>query len=398
MSLWRLNPFAPEIRAPLVPEDLGVIAVQLALSFPQWVRRRRFVVGYVDDTTIQQRMSVDFLLPPPEWFWSTTAPRQGDRIYVPIHLAKKETLDQFTAFDEDGRRLTMLATADNGSLAIAGLLPLVRGRAVGRLTAAEREVIEPQLEAELRKVVMAPERPDAPPVEDVLASAFAGPLGRILTVEDEVRAIVRDLAGGFLMLVPVTYEPGVDRLLKAEWDIPNYWRGRRDTTRPALLWLQSALASIGWADKRQNIPDLQLGWARSTHVEVVAPEDVEMSAVTLEAWQYEPGESAPARTARTVFDKPRATINIAPLVAFDPFERDANVREQAARKLLQARPDRTAAVVADASTRAWIQRLAVLASVLSAVLAFGLLRTWVGSDLRNRNRPEVHRRLSLGGG
>ena len=298
---------------PLVAEDLGVIAVQLALSFPEWVRRRRFIVSYVNDTTIQQRMSVDFVLPDSDWFWSTTAPEPGSRIYVPIYLPAKDTLDQFTAFDEEGRRLTMLPTADNGALAVAGLLPLVRGLAAERLSDEARREVLPFLEEELTKVVMAPKRRHAASIEAVLEQAWAGPLGGVLTEEDETKAVVRDLAGGFLMLVPVTYEPGVDRLLKAEWDIPNYWRGKRDGAGLP-RWAMSCLASVGWADKRQNIPALQIGWARSTHVEVVAPADVEMSSVSLLAEQYDAEETktGPVTTLRTVFNKPRATINVAP--------------------------------------------------------------------------------------
>jgi hypothetical protein len=200
-------------------EDLGVIAVQLALNFPEWVRRRRFVVSYINDTTIQQRMSIDFVLPRETWFWSTVAPTAGSRIYVPLYLPAKETLDQFTAFDEDGRHLTMLPTADNGALAVAGLLPLVRGLARERLDPSRLGAVLPLLEAELTKVVMAPQRPDAPTTDAVLEAALRGPLGEVLTEDDQTKAVVQDLAGGFLMLVPVEYQPGVDRLLKAEWNV-----------------------------------------------------------------------------------------------------------------------------------------------------------------------------------
>lgn len=271
-------------------EDLGVIAVQLALNFPEWVRRRRFVVSYINDTTIQQRMSIDFVLPRETWFWSTVAPTAGSRIYVPLYLPAKETLDQFTAFDEGGRRLTMLPTADNGALAVAGLLPLVRGLATERLAPSRLEVVLPLLEAELTKVVMAPRRPDAPTTDAVLDAALCGPLGEVLTEDDQTKAVVQDLAGGFLMLVPVEYRPGVDRLLKAEWNVPNYWIGQRGANGP-MRWAQSFLASIGWADKRQNIPNLQIGWSRSTHVEVVAPEDVDDRETVAGPWRYSDGRA-----------------------------------------------------------------------------------------------------------
>jgi hypothetical protein len=209
----------PAPRQVLDKEDLGVIAVQLALYLPQWVRRRRFIIDYVDDTTIHQRMSVDFVLPEADWFWSPTRLEPGTKIYVPLTIALKDTLDQFTAYDEGGRRLSMLPTADNGALAVAGLLPIVRG-AAGRLADLAT------LERHLGDIVFARKTPDHDPIEEVLQPKLDGELRAILPVQDEVRSLLRDLARGFLMLVPVTYEPGVDRLLKAEWDFPNYWRGR----------------------------------------------------------------------------------------------------------------------------------------------------------------------------
>jgi hypothetical protein len=356
-------------------EDLGVIAVQLALSFPEWVRRRRFIVSYVDDTTIQQRMSVDFVLPEADWFWSTITPQPGSTIYAPLYLPAKETLDQFTAYDEERRHLPMLPTADNGALAVAGLLPLVRGLARERLSPGRLRQVLPGLEAELTSVVMASKRDGAPTTDQVLESALSGALGEILTEEDETKAVVRDLAGGFLMLVPVTYRPREDRLLKAEWDIPNYWIGQRGAKGP-MRWAQSALASVAWADKRQNIPNLQIGWARSTHVEIVSPPDVEMTGVSLRARQYDGryAQRGPVGTTRSVFNKPRATLNVAPRAAASLLDRDPVRRETAAKELLQARGDIATVEVRFRSPASGVLVAATIASVMLSVLM------WVASE------------------
>jgi hypothetical protein len=361
-------------RTALDPEDLGVIAVQLALNFPEWVRRRRIVVSYVNDTTIQQRMSIDFMLPDADWFWSTTAPAPGQRIYIPIYLPAKETLDQFTAFDEDGRHLTMLPTTDNGALAVAGLLPLVRGSAAERLTVSECASVFPFLEEELTSVVMAPNSPAAVPTEQVLAKALDGPLGTVLTKEDETKAVVRDLAAGFLMLVPIIYQPGVDRLLKAEWDIPNYWRGKRDGNG-LVRWVQSCLASVGWADKRQSIPALQIGWARSTHVEVVAPADVEMTSVSVRAEQYDAGQPGQDTVVsfRSVYNKPRATINVSPRV-LSPLNPEKATRDRVAKELLQARGDTASVEVRFRSPSSGVLVAATTASVMLTTLL------WVAAE------------------
>jgi hypothetical protein len=357
-------------RAPLDVEDLGVVAVQLALDFPAWVRRRRFVVDYVDDATIQQRMSIDFTLPLRAWFWSTVAPREGATVYVPIYLPAKDTLDKFSVYDEDGRRLTMLPTSDNGALAVAGLLPLVRGLALERLSDDDVRRVLPLLESEIKKVVMAPKRPGALTAEEVMAAAFAGPLGEVLRAEDLPTTMLQDLAAGFLMLVPIPYHAGLDRLLKAEWDIPAYWVGGRGVRRHVQSWL----AAIGWADKRQVIPRLQIGYARSTHVEVAAPDEVEMAAVSLMAEQYDPfhAGAGPVGVTRTVFSKPRATINIAPRVDSASLVGDAGRRDHAM-ELLQARSD-----VADVEIRFRSPASGVLVAATTASAMLAVL-IWVAS-------------------
>lgn len=350
-------------------EDLGVIAVQLALHFVVWVRRRRFIVSYIDDTTIHQRMSVDFALPEPDWFWSTTSPSPGQTIYVPLHIPVKETLDQFSVFDEGGRRLSMLATAENGAIAVAGLVPPVRGLAP-EATSTE------DIEKALRAIVMAPKRPDYDPVVCVYEKELAdGVLTKVLTRDDEIRAVVRDLASGFLMLVPVSYQPGEDRVLKAEWDVPNYWHGRREGRRLYRLGRRvlSCLASIGWSDKRQLIPELQIGWGRSTHVEVVAPPDVSMASAALRSVQYAaPGTSKTA--VRTVFNKPRTTINIAPRVEYDPYEKDAKKREAVATAALQCRRDEASLELRFRSPPAGV----LVAATTAAAMLTSLV--WVASE------------------
>jgi len=313
---------------------LGSVAVQLALAFPAWVRRRRFVVSYVDDTTIHQRMSVDFSLPEPSWFWTPDPPQPGTVLYVPLHILVKETLDRFSISDEQGRRLTMLPRADNGALAVAGLLPMVVALSAGHNLSVA------QLKAALSEVVTGRQTRPGDPAKARVRAQLDGVLAEVLTREDETRSLVEDLAGGFLMLVPVTYAPGVDRLLKAEWDLPNYWHGQRDKRR-IRRHAQSALASVGWADKVQRIPDLQFGWARTTHVEIVSPAEVRMSEASLNVTQYDPNLRAPVvtRGLRTAFEKPCATLNASPRIAFDPYEPDVERREQAIGELLQCRGD-----------------------------------------------------------
>jgi hypothetical protein len=340
-------------------ERRGQIAVQLALRFPEWVRRRRFTIEFVDDTTFRQRMSVDFMLPHPDWFWAEEPPEEGEVLYVPLHLPRKDTLTNFSVSDESGTRLSTLTTDENGGLATAGLLP------VARQLASERYPIDDdELRGSIERIVMATKSAEHDPVTEVLNPSLAGVLGKIFSAEDEAKALLRDLADGFLLLVPIEYRHERDRVVKLEWELPNFWHGRTNQNR-VLLYLQSFLASIAWADKRQNIPDLQLGWARSTHIEVVAPDDVELTAASLNVVQYDPALRGPVGVdaLRVAYDRPRLNLNTSIRVAFDP-----DTPDEADQDVVLARGDTGSVDVLMRTPAAGVLVAALVASAITSVL------------------------------
>jgi hypothetical protein len=88
----------------LITGDLsrsGLTTVDLAAGLPEWVRRRKTTFRFVDDATIQHRMSVDVVLPPPSWFIGNP-PQQHDAIYLPLGLSRKETLVALNITDRAG--------------------------------------------------------------------------------------------------------------------------------------------------------------------------------------------------------------------------------------------------------------------------------------------------------
>lgn len=100
---------------------VAVTAVQLALTFPMWVRRRKWTFTYVDDTTIRQRQSIDFRFPQPEQF-GQLAPAPGDEILVPLWISNKTPLNDLDIFDEEGRTMSMRNQRENGEVAALGML------------------------------------------------------------------------------------------------------------------------------------------------------------------------------------------------------------------------------------------------------------------------------------
>jgi hypothetical protein len=125
------------------PAHLGFIAVDLASSFPQWVRRRKTTYRFLDEATVALRRSVDLVLPDIDWF-AGQPPREGQTIYIPLDIFKKETLAGFSVFDQEGRPVSVLNTHENGVLSTEGFSVLVDRYApppAGRFREALRGVI-----------------------------------------------------------------------------------------------------------------------------------------------------------------------------------------------------------------------------------------------------------------
>jgi hypothetical protein len=105
----------------LTDDQLAIIAVRLALSFPQWVERRVEHVVYLDDTTVRQRESVTLRWPEPEFFTDRARPQRGQMIYVPLDVLRKRPLIEVDVAKPDGSTFPILSTRRNGEMAASGI-------------------------------------------------------------------------------------------------------------------------------------------------------------------------------------------------------------------------------------------------------------------------------------
>jgi hypothetical protein len=293
----------------LAEEDvLAATAVELALTFASWVRRRKWTIEYVDDTTIRQQMTVDFRLPGEDRLASS--PGRGETIYVPLWISKKLPLTNVDVRDEEGRALPVLNRMENGRLASRGLFLAIDGAAAAR----QVEVNPDALAEALRTIATAQPKTDLP----AIAAALESPaLNRALEEGDERSALVQDLGDGFLLMVPVEYEPGRDRLIKLAFDTPHYWHGEQPGWRDRG---RSALASLGLADKEQKFERISIGLARGTHFQLNAPANVDLAEAWIDVRQYDPdrGEIELIDRRQVVYDRPRAELNVSLRAAYDP--------------------------------------------------------------------------------
>ncbi|MGH2948555.1 MAG: hypothetical protein ACRDPC_20245 [Solirubrobacteraceae bacterium] len=353
-----VDAFAGDPQA-LAPDQLGIIATYLALEFPLWVRRRKTTHRYVDDTTVDLRISIDFRLPAADRFPATARPERGQLLYVPLDIATKTSLIRFSVRDEEGNALSLQNTRENTALATAGMNAVVNGLA----GTGSRPAIEPdQLRPELEKIIAAPGDTWQAAVEAALGPGEL--LGQVLAEHDEYRDLLEKLANGFLMLVPVEYNPCLDRVLKLEYRVVQEWsgRGRRSSTRR----LANELASIGWLDKVQDFEPLRIGWAQGSHFEFEAPEEVELAEARLDTVQFDErfDDRVQFRRRVVVYDRPQVDLNVSPRVVHDPHDAD----DASLQALMRCRYDTASVRLRLAPPLTGVFAAAVLTSMVISVL------------------------------
>jgi len=258
-----------------------LIAIDLAASFPQWVRRRKTTYRFVDESTVTLRQSIDLVLPDADWF--ADPPQLRDTIYIPLHILRKETLTGFSVTDREGLPVSVLNTHENATLVTEGFGALINPDAPGA--------------AALRAVVLA-ETP-------VAGSERLEDLPEGLVPGGQYQALLHDLAVGFLVLVPVSYEADANHIFKLEWSATYGWAQRGFGGG-----LRSVAASFGLADKVLEFPDLPVGFAHGTHFEFDAPEGVRNLETKLEPVEDDGEVEGQPSHRRIAYAKPQANVNI----------------------------------------------------------------------------------------
>lgn len=319
----------------LTRERLGIITVHLALTFPVWICRRKTSFAFVDDTTVHRRQSVDFVLPHPQDFGSAY-PTLGETLYVPLSIRDRASLVKFSIVDEEGTTLPLIRHADSAELAAYGFSALADGlnSQLGRPKGDARE------QRRLLKQAFSASN-GAQLLEQ--AAGTGAPLN-ILRADGEMGgvydALMRELAVGVLMIVPIVYEPGVHRIVKMEHDAPMAWESESSKYAASRVG-QRVLASLSLKDKATGVSGLDIGWARSTHVEFDSPEQVDLSTALMRCkqWDATVQNHVEVDLGPTDPGQPAVDICVQPRVEVDPRDPDDGRRRQMLRDLLLSRQD-----------------------------------------------------------
>jgi hypothetical protein len=265
----------------LTEDQLGNVAVRLALSFPEWLQRRVEHVSYLDQRTVRQAEGVMFQWPQPEFFAEGARPEPGQMVYVPLDLLTKEPLAGLEGTRPDGSPFPILPFERTARLASAGITAFVWGEAKKHKQSLGRESLQ------IIDAIVTSAPAIATALLDVITNEHSE-LGKALPLHTEVRGLLEELATSVLLLAPAVYEPGEEVVYR-------YGYCRVLPKRPERRRLRIML---GLADIDVEHQGLSLGWGKTYHFEVDAPAGVRLSRARLYGtYACGPGEPVTALIA-----------------------------------------------------------------------------------------------------
>jgi hypothetical protein len=299
-----------------VSRDFGAVLLTLLINWDGWVHRRVDSVRLDDPVTVTRRVSVDFTvdrtLPAP----SRTG--QGDPVhFVPLAVLKKQPLTKFSLRDEAGAALPVLTRKRNGAVAASVLVSLAEWGIDDEFEKKWGRELPPELEKEIWAIARE-DPPEANEIVDGIASPAAAAVEdsddpesawrNQLAGDDTFLEWARKLADSFILTVPLINPAGCRRILKYEyeeqrrpprvgmprlfewlrrfwlWAVtsadPNRAAGAHAPRTPLPLWL---MRLIGWRPAAIKIETPGLAFGGSYHLEVEAPEGLQITRGRIQA-------------------------------------------------------------------------------------------------------------------
>jgi hypothetical protein len=268
----------------------GIIVMHLLLDADAWVHRRTETITFVDDKTVNQRVTVDFTIPQQvRGYLDITADLLP---LVPLSLLRKRVLRHFDLRDADRSAVPLLDTIESTQLA-EGALRARSTELIGwepselvvrdlkTIAAESGDALRSAFEAMMSEQGKAPQRSLDPPgmtpgtSRPDIQAADAVPLevrarferNKLVNDAEFFRMLVA-LAQSFIVAAACDPNPGSRQLIKYSYE------SHFDSEDPgAARWLATRL---GWRAPEFRVRTPGAKQARSYHVEVVAPEDLEV--------------------------------------------------------------------------------------------------------------------------
>jgi hypothetical protein len=252
---------------------------------------------------IRRHVSVDLTVPP------TSEPvvekDSGSIHFVPFALLQKAPLINFDLIDESGASLPLLTKRRNGKLATATLVALAESVISSEFEAAHGAEVPEEVERDLWTIAHG-----APDVARGKWKALKDPAGpdstaeawrQQLTQNSDFMLLAEDLSQNFIAVTPLKCRPDDRRVLKFSYEhigrdpVPAIWR---PVLTPFALWLKVTRSKalpdgtagapvlpfrewvtrlVGWAPKAVTIKVHSPGQSPSYHLEVEAPDGLDIT-------------------------------------------------------------------------------------------------------------------------
>jgi len=232
-------------------------------------------IAFLDDVTVQRRMSVDLDLP------VGAAPDPRLPCLVPITLLFKEPLVSFDLRDEDGSAVPLLTHRQSDWLAWSALVAAAEG--------IVKETLPDSLVKDLGSITRLEPQP-ATALLAALTSADGSPEAVALMQKPSFRALVTEVAENFLLFVPILPGRWPRRIIKYSFVETLEWK------RPVFRSL------VGWRSVRIRIPAPAVDQGGSYHFESRVGSGLSFSkaSLVLDTAQGSAIYPAPQRASRII--------------------------------------------------------------------------------------------------
>jgi hypothetical protein len=266
------------------PDTIARVTPSLVLFSRDWMSRRKETIEFLDHERLRRSVSIDFTLPGGLEVRVPTG--SGLSVFVPLTLLEKRPLRGFSVFDEDGRALPILNRPEHGAICEAMLVQLAETAL--RIKLGRDVALAAPIRRLLSQIIRGVGQEAQSALGDLLDGRGMSPAWQRNTIrlDGPLRSLAADLSHQFILFVELDEATaGRRRVLKFVYE------------QELDVFFDKIAQRCAIAPAQISIRAPAVGDAMTYHVEVVCPDDLEITSATLvEAREKDGGaDDAPAR-------------------------------------------------------------------------------------------------------
>lgn len=258
---WQENAFSAELAA-------GWVGIQVAAA-ANWINRRVEQITFVDERSVQRRVSLDLTFPHQSGELENTF---GDSVFlIPLTTLRKRTLRRLDLKDESGTSLPVLTKRQNSVVAQSALeraaTAILEDEPPEQVLLDLANIVHSEI-GEAREIVVRWEASKEEAHQKLLSNSL-------------FNGLFRELSSSFILLTTLRITPGARRILKFSYEetLPK-------GSRPVLERLAEKL---GWQPTVMEFALPAIGDCSSFHFESMSPPGLKIVGAQLYASLPAPG-------------------------------------------------------------------------------------------------------------